>query len=360
MRKFLTVALASAAILATGAANAAEFTLRFSQHQSSESSVYKEVTLKLKEFIEKESGGRIAVETFPNGVLHGNADGFKALSTDITDIAPAYPLYTPNSFHLAHGFFLPGAFESVHATIRAGEEMYAKYIAPEYRALGVEMMFNAGSAPYQLVTTKKVESLADLQGMKVRGAGGTVNKMVEALGATPVTIPASEMYTAMQQGLIDGVLVPTESILTFRLEELTKYYVPLDLGRAGFIPNGLNRKTYMALPDDLKEVMNRAGRHGALLYADWDQKGIQTALDTMKAKGVVTVEFSDEDKAKVAKAQEALWDEFVAKNEKDGYPVKEFVADMKALSKELGNLDHDGYVEREKTHPVKGVLPGLK
>ncbi|MCB1476317.1 MAG: TRAP transporter substrate-binding protein DctP [Rhodobiaceae bacterium] len=357
MRRFLTIALASAAVIAAGAANAADFTLRYSQHHSSESAVYKEVTLPLKEFIEKESGGRIEVKTFPNGTLHGNADGFKALTTDITDIAPAYPLYTPNSFHLAHGFFLPGAFESVYAILRATEEMYPKYLKSEYEALGIEVLYNAASAPYTLVTTKEVKSLDDLKGMKVRGAGGAVNKMVEAMGATPVTIPAAEMYSSFQQGIIDGVLVPTESIPTFRLQELAKYYLPLDLGRAGNIPFGLNRKTYDSMPADLKDVMKRAGLYGTLLYADFTHKGITDAENAMKEKGVVTLKFSDADKAKIADAQKILWDDFIAKNEKDGFPVKDFVADMQALSKEFGNMTREEFLARRESHPVEGLLP---
>ncbi|MGE0231910.1 MAG: TRAP transporter substrate-binding protein DctP [Flavobacteriaceae bacterium] len=357
MRRLITFAAAAAALMAAGTANAAEYTIRFSQHHSSESDVFKEVTLPLKEFIEKESGGRIEVKTFPNGTLHGNADGFKALTTDITDIAPSYPLYTPNSFHLAHGFFLPGAFDSVYAILEATEELYPKYLKSEYEALGIEVLYNAASAPYTLLTTKEVKTLDDLKGLKVRGAGGAVNKMVEALGATPVTIPAAEMYSSFQQGIIDGVLVPTESVLTYRLQELAKYYLPLDLGRAGNIPFGLNRKTYMALPDDLKEVMYRAGRYGTLLYADFTNNGIEKALGIMKDKGIVTVQFSEADQKKIEAAQQVLWDEFVAKNEKDGYPAKEFVADMKALSKEFGAMTRDEFIARQKSHPVEGLLP---
>ena len=361
MNKLLfAVATVAISISVSGSiVNAEEYTLRYSQHHSSQSAPYTEVTVPVKEFIERESGGRIKVETFPNGVLHGGKDGFKALVTDVTDIAPAFPLYLPSSFHLTNGMFLPGAFDSVHATIEAGEVLYPKYLKPEYQAMGIELFFTAASAPYQLVSTKKIDSLEDLKGMKVRGSGGAVNQMVESLGATPVTIPSAEIYSAFQQGLIDGVLVPTESILTFRLQEIAKYYVPLDLGRAGHIPFGLNRKTYMSLPDDLRKVVYDAGRYASLKYADFNQKGIDNALEAMKEAGVVTIVFSDEDKEKIAAAQKVLWDEFIAKNEADGYPAKEFVAEMQALSAKYGDMRHDEMVEEQKTNPVKGVLPDM-
>ncbi|MCB1476719.1 MAG: TRAP transporter substrate-binding protein DctP [Rhodobiaceae bacterium] len=326
---------------------AADFTIRLSQFHSSESAQYKEVTLPLKEFIEKESGGRIAVETFPNGVLHGPADGFKALITDVTDITPAYPLFTRTSFHLSHGFFLPNAFQTAYANNQIAAELYDDYLRPEYGALGVEVFFHATSAPYALLTKTEVKSLEDLKGLKIRGAGGPVNKMVEALGAIPVTTASTEILTAFQQGVVDGVLVPAESWLTYNLDEVAKYIVLVDFGRAGDIPFAINPKLYEKLPPDLVDVMKRAGRYGSLLQADFVESNIARGMEAMKAKGAKVVELSAEDIAALDTAKAKLWTEFEQEHNKAGYPATEFIAKMKTLSSEFGAMTHDQMIARQ-------------
>ncbi|HHW33681.1 MAG TPA: TRAP transporter substrate-binding protein DctP [Paracoccus solventivorans] len=345
LKKLLGVAVISVSV--AGSAVAEEYVLRISQVHSRESATFKDVTLPVKEFIERESGGRITVQTYPNGVLHGAADAFKAIVTGVTDVAPAYPLFNSSSFHLAHGFFLPSAFETAYANNQVKAELYDEYIKPEYAALGVEVFMHGTSAPYQLLTTVEVRSLGDVKGLKIRGSGGAVNEMVAALGATPVTISSAEMYSAFQQGVVDGVLVPAESITTYHLEEVAKYFVPVDFGRAGDIPFAINAKVYDNLPEDLAEVVKRAGQYGNVVYGDFVEKNTAAGMDALRAKGVKMVELSDADVATLDRAKQVLWDDFLKKNEADGYPASEFVAALKSLSSEFGAMDRDAMLERQ-------------
>jgi TRAP-type transport system periplasmic protein len=359
MKKLIAVStITLTALLGTVSASAEEFTLRVSQHHSSSSALVNTVTKPYAEFIEKQSGGRIKVETFPDGVLHGPRDGFKAILTDITDVAPAYPVYVPNSFHLTHGLYLPGAFSSIYTAIRVAQELYPKYLKGEYQAMGVELAFIGGSAPYDLLTTKKVESLDDLKGMKIRGAGSLVNRMVEGFGATPVTIQAPEMYTAFQQGVIDGVMVPAESILTFRVQEIAKYYVPLSLGRAG-LPFAFSRKFYTGLPDDLKKVMVKGLNYGSLLYADFVEEGTKAAMDSMRENGAVFVKLSDADRKKLRNEMQPVYNNFIKKQTDAGYPAKEFIAEMQSLSDKYGDMTREEFIKLSDEHPVKGLLPSM-
>ena len=276
--------------------------------------------------------------------------------TDITDIAMILPVYNSQAFHLTDGLYLPGAFQSVYAANRIGEELYPEYLKTEFQDVGVELAFEASSSPYQLLSTKKIETLEDLQGMKIRGGGGAINKMVEALGATPVTLAAPEMYTAFQQGLVDGILVPVDAMLTYRLEELTRYFVPLDIGQAG-IPYGINRQTLSELPDDLKQVVYEASREAGMHYADNAQEGVDKGMAALRANDVVFVEFSDEDKARLNEIRDVLWEEFATELEAEGYPAEEFLAKMRELSEKYGALTRDELIALNENEPVDGIWP---
>lgn len=348
---------AAALSLSTTAVAAQEHKIRISQHHSSQSGVFNDVIIPVKEFIERESDGRIGVETYPNGVLHGPYDGFKALVTDVTDIAPAFPLQNASSFHLSHGWFLPGGFETSYAINQANEELYPEFTKAEYQALGIEVFLHGASAPYQLLTTKEVKSLSDIKGMKISGAGGPVNEMIAAIGGVPVTLPAAETYSAVQQGVVDGVMLPDESIVTYRMHELAKYYVPVEFGRAGDIPFGLNRATYNNLPEDLKDVIYRAGRYGSLLYADFAQRGAEVGKKALEEHGVTFVELSEQDSATLDAAKAKLWKDFAEKNDANGYRGTEFVEAMRALSEEFGAMTHDQMAARQKEVGKLDILP---
>ena len=74
-----------------------------------------------------------------------------------------------------------------------------------------------------MMRDKPIRSLADLEGLKIRVASSSAAAVIEAYGATPVPMPANKVYTAMNTGVVDGALMGSDSLLIFKLIELTKY-----------------------------------------------------------------------------------------------------------------------------------------
>ena len=74
-----------------------------------------------------------------------------------------------------------------------------------------------------LMANKKVEKLSDLAGMKIRVPSKNTGLVVEAWGATPVSMPITQVYQSMETGVVDGVLVDTSVLSSFKLGEVTKY-----------------------------------------------------------------------------------------------------------------------------------------
>lgn len=354
MRNLLLIGATAIAIAASGPAAAQEVTLRLSAHQSANSPDWTRVVEPLIEFIETKSGGRIKVEGYPNGVLHGGADGFKALATNVTDIAPGYPIWLSGSFKLNHVVNLPLAFPSAYVGSRVTEELYDEYFKKEYERLGVYALFYTVTATYDLIATKPMRSIDDVRGMKLRGGGGGLNEIIERLGGTPVTLKSPETYTAFQQGVVDGLLFNTASILSFRLDEVGKYLMPLGISRVG-IPWAMNRKTYDALPDDLKEVIYAAGREATIYYTDYVTEDTEAALAAMRDRGIQFVELSDAEIDGVHETLAPMWDDFIKKN---GATGRKLVDELRAKVAGYDGMTRDDFVKLQRESPVPGMRPG--
>ena len=331
-------------------------TLRLSMHQATNSPEKKRIIDPLVEFIESKSDGKIKVEVYANGTLHGAAEGFKALVTDITDIAPTYPIYQSRSFDLNHVTNLPLAFPNAYVGVRVTEELYPEYLAAEWEKLGVYPLFYPVTATYDLITTKPVASIADLKGMKIRGGGAALNEIIERMGATPVTIKSPEVYAAFQQGVVDGLLFNTASILSFRLDEIGKYYIPLGITRVG-IAWSYSPKTFAKLSPELQQVMFEAGREASILYADYVTEDTNAAIDAMKEKGVTFVELPPEDLQVVKDAVAPMWAKFIDDNEAEGRPAKALVEALREKTDKYGAMTREEFVELQRTNPVQGLFP---
>lgn len=359
LSKFIALSLFSTVIGGGMAATAMAdepITLRLSMHQSSNSPEKKRIIDPLVEFIETKSDGKIKVEVYPNGTLHGAAEGFKALVTDITDIAPTYPIYQSRSFNLNHVTNLPLAFPNAYVGVRVTEELYPEYLTPEWEKLGVYPLFYPVTATYDLITTKPVASIADLKGMKIRGGGAALNEIIERMGATPVTIKSPEVYAAFQQGVVDGLLFNTASILSFRLDEIGKYYIPLGITRVG-IAWGYSPKTFAKLSPELQQVMFEAGREASILYADYVTEDTNTAIEAMKEKNITFVELPPEDLQMVKDAVAPMWAKFVDDNEAEGRPAKALVEALREKVDKYGAMTREEFVELQRTDPVEGLFP---
>jgi TRAP-type C4-dicarboxylate transport system substrate-binding protein len=112
--------------------------------------------------------------------------------------------------------------------------MLAKY--DEHKGVVALTVFTHG--PGQMYNTKRaINSLKDLEGLKIRIGGGVVNEVAKVLGAVPMLKPAPESYELLSSGVADGVFFPKESPLAFKLTPLIKHvtYVPGGLYNVSFV-----------------------------------------------------------------------------------------------------------------------------
>lgn len=329
--------------------------IRLSLHVPATHSIWKDLTLPWAKMVERESNGKLIIKPYLGRVLHSPRDGFKAVRGDVTDMTMCYPIWEPGGFHLNLVFGLPFAFPSASITAFVGEELYPKYLKEEYERKGVYLAFLGAIAPYNIFTVKPVRNLEDLKGLKIRAPAGPFVDMAKNLGAVPVSMTIAEVYTALQRGIIDGVFTPDFGADKYKFYEITKYMTVLNIGVS---PShwGLNRKTFDALPQDLKRLFYNLLRIESQFFSQGFDKQNGLSRENLARKGVEVIHLEPEELERWKSAVKPIWESFVEKNEKLGLPAKKLVDSMKSLSEKYSEMGPEQLMRKVKEDPIQGII----
>ena len=212
------------------------------------------------EKIAQESGNRMKCQIYPAMQLGGTPQNLiDQVKDGVVDIAWTLPGYTAGRYPLMEVFELPFMSSSAAATSQAAWDYYAQYGHREFpgiKALAIHVHDNG----YVHTTSKQVKVIADFKGLRMRAPTRQTNKMLAALGASPVAMPLPQLPEALSKGVIDGYLLPWEVIPSIKAQELTRYESETDpksrsLYTAVFI-FAMNQAKYDSLPPDLKKVID--------------------------------------------------------------------------------------------------------
>ncbi len=204
--------------------------------------------------MESLSGGKLKITIFPGGALGKPPHQYESAVKGITDMAFGLHSYTPGRFPLTSVMELPFMVKNGEQGSLVLWSLYEKYLRDEFKDTKTLWMFCHGAG--QLFTTKKqVKTLDDLKGLKIRSPGPIMSKVLKRLGATPVSMPITQVYTGLERKTIDGVVVPWEAMRPFRLYEKCKYATEADIYTMTFFVT-MNKKKYESLPADLKKLVD--------------------------------------------------------------------------------------------------------
>ena len=335
------------------AADSVEF--RFSGYYPESYPVFKEGFKKWEEMVDKESNGKVVFKNYLNGVLHAAKHGFRATMTDICDLTTAYPGYQFASFDLCHVNDLPFALSSSHGGVLAMETLYPKYFKQEYEKMGVLLGCWVTTSEYNLITKKPVRTLEDLKGLKIRSSGGLVSTTLEHLGAVPVMVQASEAYTAFQNGVVDGVLIPDSSMVSLRLFEVGKYHTHVGLNHMG-IPYALSPKFFERLSPDMKKYMYAKLRQASQMATVAYDIDDEAARKVLKENSVEMIDLAPAEMAKFKSAVEPMWQDFIKKNEAKGLPAAQMVKELRELDAKYSAMTPAQVFELVTKNPLPGIV----
>ncbi len=152
---------------------------------------------------------------------------------------------------------LPGYEGSAEAASVAYWRVYEEHLAALNEHKGVKVIAMMTHGPAQIHSAKKVSSLADVAGMKVRVPGGVGGDVGAALGATGIKVPAPKVYETLASNAADGVVMPMEARKGFKLTEVAQnvYHMPGGLYRGSFALI-MSQEAFDALPADVQEALD--------------------------------------------------------------------------------------------------------
>ncbi|MDZ4133187.1 MAG: TRAP transporter substrate-binding protein DctP [Dethiobacteria bacterium] len=198
-----------------------------------------------------------------------------------------------------------------------------------------QLMFVLATGPGDLFTTRPVEKLADLKGMKIRAAGLSADTLA-LLGATPEAMPQPDAYEALARGLVDGNLAPIEVLQGWRHAEVTDYVT-----RTPFLYNALffvtmNSDKWNALPEDLQEIFVRVSEqfHEQVAAGLWDAQNERALEWAIEETGQEVITLSEEEMEIWINIVLPIQEDFVEKMNEQGFDGEEILETVRRLSEE--------------------------
>ncbi|MDE2048741.1 MAG: TRAP transporter substrate-binding protein [Betaproteobacteria bacterium] len=286
--------------------------------------------------IAAESANRMKCQIYPAMQLGGTpAQLIDQVKDGVVDIAFTLPGYTAGRFPIMEVFELPFMTTSAEQGSRAAWDFYEKYATKEF--VGIHpLMFAVHDNGYIHTRDKQVKTMADLKGLKMRAPTRMTNRLLAALGATPVAMPLPQVPDAVSKGVIDGFLLPWEVIPSLKLQEMVKYHSETDPSRPALYTSvfilAMNQARYDSLPADLKAIIDKNSGAGLSDMAGrtWDQSAAPARKPAVERGNVFyTIPGSELDNW--MKVSAPLYDEWVASMNKAGLPGKQMLDDARGL-----------------------------
>ncbi|HWQ38759.1 MAG TPA: TRAP transporter substrate-binding protein [Burkholderiales bacterium] len=287
--------------------------------------------------VETLSGGRLRIEALPTNAVVAPPEGLDAVGAGVLDGqngGPAY--YTGKDAAFALIGDPQGAFDNPYQMQMWMEYGGGKELARElYAQYGVRYVGGVWYGVESLVSKRPLRALADFKGLKIRAPQGMSGEIFSLLGAAPVQLPGSEVYTALERGVVDasdwGTLSMNEDLGYHRLARYPTY--------PGFhsMPSGdisINLKRWEALPADLRAAIEVATHEYAREMIQRNYLADQKIAVEATRRGFEPIDLPPGERQKFREIARGVWKSYAAKS-----PMAQRVYDSQiAFLQQLGLL----------------------
>jgi len=283
--------------------------------------------------VEKQTGGKVAVKTFPASTLLGAREMYDGVTKGVADIGLGAPSYDPGRFPLTSGVSLPVGFSNATVASRTLWALTQEFKPKEFEEFKVIAMFT--TEPGYIQSRASVASLADLKGMKLRAAGTGV-PVLKALGAAPVGMPMPEVPQAVQTRVIDGTMTSREVLMDFKLAETLKFVTDYPTVVVTFAAV-MDAKRWAKLPPDVQKVIDGLAPEMAVWTGHYhDRENVGAALSwAQKQHGLKVVSLAPGERAQWDARLKPLEDEWTKEMNAKGLPATRYLERLRALRDEF-------------------------
>jgi TRAP-type transport system periplasmic protein len=281
-----------------------------------------------KKEVEKRTGGKMAIQTFPGSTLLNPKNMFEGVISGTADIGCLAMSYQPGRFPISEAIDQPVGFSSAKAASLALYDLIEKYNPKEFEQVKIITLFTC--PPANIMTIKPVKSLKDLKGLELR-VGGTQTDIIKNLGGIPVAMPQSDTPEALQKGTVKGHVSSMEVLKDFNYAAYTAHATIANLWVVTFAVV-MNKDKWNSLPADVKKVIDGMRKEWALWTGNYVDNHVLESLKWSKEKYNLQIfELPASEKAEVPKLIKPLIDGYIERVTKAGLPGNQIMKDVYAL-----------------------------
>lgn len=319
MKKIVIVAAATAALALIGPASAqAPIIIKFS-HVVAPNTPKGQGAEKFKELAEKYTAGKVKVEVYPNSQLYKDKEEVEALQLGAVQmLAPSLAKFGPLGVKEFEVFDLPYILPDKAALGRITKGPIGKGLLAKLEPKGIKGLAYWDNGFKIMTGNKPLIHVADFRGMKMRIQSSKVlEAQFRALGAIPQVLAFSEVYQAMQTGVVDGGENTPSNCYTQKMNEVQKYMTISNHGYIGYAVI-VNKKFWDGLPTDVRGQLDKAMAEATDYANGISQKENDDAIAAMKKAGTTTFhEQTAAEKAEWMKALQPVTDDMSSRVGKD-------------------------------------------
>ncbi|HXH46291.1 MAG TPA: TRAP transporter substrate-binding protein [Bradyrhizobium sp.] len=286
MRTFVWAAVSIAALAITGPAAAqSPIIIKFSHVVATDTPKGKGAE-KFKELAEKYTGGKVKVEVYPNSTLYKDKEELEALQLgSVQMLAPSNSKFGPLGIREFEVFDLPYILPDLKTLRKVTEGPLGTKLLKLLDAKGITGLAYWDNGFKQMSANKKLITPADYQGVKFRiQSSRVIQAQFKALGSLPQVMAFSEVYQALQTGVVDGQENTWSNIYTQKMHEVQKYITETNHGYIGYVVI-VNKKFWDDLPTDIRDPLSKAMKEATEFSNAQSQKENDDALAEIKKSG---------------------------------------------------------------------------
>lgn len=296
--------------------------INFSTWHPHESMEVQTVWIPMLDALKEKSGGRITYALFDGEALGTGPEHYDIVADGRSDMGYATLTWTPGRFPLSDVLSLPASIECKQTATEIGNAVYDRALRGEFS--GVEVIELNPCINSHLWTAMPVCTLEDVEGLRIRSPGGLQTRCIEAIGAEPVFMPLDAVSSAMENGMIDGIVTCPSMVQSFGLGDVADHCTLMTFGCVG---EGLfmNLDAWERTPEDLKPIIEEVCQNPYRTTGGMTRETYEEIMADLNDSGVVFYTPPPEEAERWHAAFQNVTREWVIDLEARGLPARETV-----------------------------------
>lgn len=306
-RTLLSIAAACTVLAISPTIAAQQVTMKF-PHEAPEDAIKGRSARMLSELVEKYTGGTVKVNVFAGGQLIPTIEEVRAAIRGQVDIIAPYNAYYSSLDQKWNIFSLPMLFRSFQDGMDAFSGKIGKELLGQLESKGLTGLSIWYDGPlYAFTTGASADVPENLKGVKIRvPPSKPLETMLEKIGAASISMPATDVYLALQQGVVQGVITSPTYAAPAKFGEVLKTMTRSVWGVSGY-GLAINSRTWAKLNADQKQGFLKAVKETEEWNRNETLKNIEASEASLVRSGLKIIDLTGEQRKKWVSIAEPIW-----------------------------------------------------